>query len=204
MQNVSGTTGIYVAKGEDTSWTAVTGKTYDNAAYAHFMQIQNKVIIMNGTDTLSYYDTVLNTVVGYNALTTPAAPTLTTLTGLTGTAYSVYYAITANSTVGETDGSSVLNQPVIIARDSWNSATQSVQIGWTTVTGVQSWNVYMGVAANGAGNPTMYLIASNIPPTTLTFTDNGTAAQDLTRPLPTQNSTAGPKTSRGQIINGRA
>lgn len=49
----------------------------------------------------------------------------------------------------------------------------------------------------------MYAIATGLDAATLSFTDNGTAAQDLTRPLPTQNSTAGPKTTRGKVINGR-
>lgn len=128
MQNVAGTTNIYIAKGEDTTWTLCSGKTYDNTARAHYMMVQNKIIVMNGVDTLSYLNIPTSTVVGYNALTTPAAPTLTTNTGLVGTAYNVYYAVTANSTVGETAGSSVLTQPILLARDNWNASTQSIQI----------------------------------------------------------------------------
>lgn len=115
----------------------------------------------------------------------------------------MYYAVTANSTVGETDGSGILTQQVLTDRDLWDPETQSITIAWSTVTGVQSWNVYMGTAADGAGTPTMYLIAGGLDAGTLTFADNGTRAQDLSRPLPTNNSTAGPKVSRGNIINGR-
>lgn len=203
LQNVSGTTNAYIAKGEDTSWTLCTGKTYDNSGRGHFLMIQNKILIMNGIDSLSYLNIPTSTVIGFTALTTPAAPTLTTNTGLVGTAFNVYYAITANSTVGETNGSGILTQPVLIDRDLWNPATQSIKIGWTTVTGVQSWNVYMGVSADGAGVPTMYAIATGLDASILSFTDDGSRAQDLTRPLPTNNSTAGPKTSRGSVINGR-
>lgn len=203
LQNVSGTTEVYVAKGEDTSWTLCTGKTYDNSASAHFCQIQDKVIVMNGVDNLSYLDIPTSTVVAYTALSTPAAPTLDTLTNLTGSVFKVYYAVTANSTVGETDGSPYLTQNVSTDRDLWNPDAQSVKINWTTVTGVKSWNVYMGISADGAGTPIMYLIAGGLDASTLTFTDNGTRAQDLTRPLPTNNSTAGPKASRGDVINGR-
>ena len=55
----------------------------------------------------------------------------------------------------------------------------------------------MGTSQNGAGMPTLYAIATGLDPAVLSFTDDGTKAQDLTRLLPTQNSTAGPKTSRG-------
>lgn len=61
----------------------------------------------------------------------------------------------------------------------------------------------MGVAANGAGTPTMYAIATGLDASILSFTDDGSRSQDLTRPIPTTNSTAGPKTSRGNVINGR-
>jgi hypothetical protein len=203
LQNVAGVTNAYIAKGEDTTWTLCSGKTYSNTGLGHFVQIQDKVIIMNGVDSLSYLNISTSTIVAYTALTTPAAPTLTTNTGLTGTAYKVYYAVTANSTVGETAGSAALSQPVLTDRDMWNPATQSIQISWTTVANVKSWNVYMGTSADGAGVPTMYAIATGLDATILSFTDDGSRAQDLSRPLPTNNSTAGPKASRGSIINGR-
>lgn len=193
----------FIALGEDDTWTKCTGKTFDTEAKGHFCQIKNKVLIMNGVDNLSYLGTSGTTITSYTALSTPAAPTLDTLTGLTGSAFNVYYAITANSTVGETAGSAVLSQDVLIDRDLWNPETQSVKIEWTTVTGVQSWNVYMGISADGTGTPSMYLIAGGLDATILSFTDNGTRAQDLSRPLPTADSTAGPKATRGTVINGR-
>lgn len=129
MQNVAGTTNIYIAKGEDTTWTLCSGKTYDNSAKAHYLMIQGKVLVMNGVDSLSYLNIPTSAIIGFTALTTPAAPTLTTNTGLAGANFNVYYAITANSTVGETAGSSVLTQPVLTDRDLWNPATQSIKIG---------------------------------------------------------------------------
>lgn len=197
------TTYAYIAKGESLTWSKCTGKTYSTTAPGHFCQIQEKVLIMNGEDSLSYLNVATSTVTGYTALSTPAVPTLGTLTGLTGSVFKVYYAVTANSTVGETDGSPILTQSVLTDRDLWNPETQSVKINWTTVTGVVSWNVYMGISADGAGIPTMYLISSGLDASILSFTDNGTRSQDLTRPLPSSNSTAGPKASRGEVINGR-
>jgi len=207
LQNVSGTTKAYIAMGEDSSWTACTGATYNNSAPAHFCQIQDKVLIMNGVNSLSYFDvttaSTTPTITVYTALTTPSAPTGTVSANITGTGFNVYYAVTANSTVGETDGSAVLTKAVKTDRDLWNPSTDYIDVSWTTVTGVQSWNLYMGTAADGAGVPKLYLIASGIGATTLSFRDDGSRAQDLTRPLPLNNSTAGPKLSRGAVINGR-
>lgn len=203
MQNVGGTTNVYIAQGTSSNWTLATGKTYDNTAPAHFVQIQNKVIIMNGVDSLSYLDTSTGTITGYTALTNPAsAPTLTTNTGLTGSTFKVYYAITANSTVGETAGSPVLTQNVLTDRDLWNPSTQNLLIAWSAVSGAQSYNVYCGVDS-GTSTPQLYLIASGLNSSVTSFTDNGTYAQDLSRPLPSTNSTAGPKASRGEVINSR-
>ena len=203
MQNVAGTTKVYVARGEDLTWTVCNGKTYSNTARAHFVQINNKVLIMNGEDNLSYLDTATMTIVAYTQLATPSTPILNTLTGLTGTSFNVYYAVTANSTVGETNGSGVLTQQVSTDRDLWNPDTQSIKIEWSTVTNVKSWNVYMGVSADGAGTPKLYAVATGLDPSILTFTDNGTLQQDLSLPLPTTNGTAGPKASRGSVGNGR-
>lgn len=196
LQNVAGTTNVYIAKGEDTSWTLCSGKTYDNSASARFCQIQNKVLVMNGVDNLSYLDISTSTVTPFTALSTPTPPTLTTNND-TGATFTVTYRITANGTVGETDASTALSVTVAHDRDLWSS-TQNVIIGWSAVTSATSYNVYAGVVAGSE-----YLIASGV--SSLAFTDTGGTAlpQDFTRKFPTVNSTAGPKASRGEVINGR-
>lgn len=209
LQNVSGTTNVFIAKGEDTTWTKVTPAiTYDNSASAHFFQVADKVIITNGVNNLSYLDIATTTVVQFTALTTPSAPTVanngsTDIT--TGTKpFTVYYAVTANSSVGETAGSATVSQAVTTDRDLWDPTKNSLKVTWTTVTGVKSWNVYMGVGTDGSGSPKLYLIASGIDKSQLSFVDDGSRAQDLTRVLPLNDSTAGPKATRGANINGRA
>ena len=202
LQNVAGVTSAYIAKGEDITWTLCSGKTFDNTARAHFLQVQQKVLIMNGVDTLSYMNIATSLVVSYTALTATTVPSGVP-TGLTGSAYNVYYAVTASSSVGETNGSPVLTQPVLIDRDSWNPATMNVKVSWGAVTGAKAYNLYMGISQDGAGQPITYLIAGGLDPAVLSFTDDGSAAQDLTRILPTTNSTAGPKASRGEVINSR-
>ena len=195
---------IYVASGDDPSWTKITGKDYDPDAEAHFIQVQNKILIMNGVDSLSYYDIDLGTLVAYTALTKAGTPTLTTNTGLSGTDFNVYYAVTANSSVGETEGpTTVLTVNVSTDRDVWDKDTQNIKIGWSAVTNAKSYNIYCGAGVDGAGQPTLYAIATGLDATSLAFTDNGTRAQDTSRPLPKFNSTAGPKATRGAVINGR-
>lgn len=200
VQNVAGTARVYTARGEDTSWTLRTGKTYNTSADCHFCQIGDKVLVMNGEDNLSYFNISTNAVVPFTALTTPGAPTVanngTTSLVSGGTPLTIYYRITANSTVGETIASTATSLAINTDRDLWNPSTQSLRITWSAVTSAVSYNVYMGTVSGFE-----YLIASGV--NGLQYIDDGTAAQDPTRLYPTVDSTAGPKVSRGSVINGR-
>lgn len=203
MFNVSGTARPYVSK-DGGAWSATTGKTYSTTASAHYCQVGNKVLIMNGSDTLSYLDTTTlgttNTITGYTALSTPSAPTVTNngSTDLTTgtTPFSITYRITANSSVGETIASSSTAKAVNTDRDFWTPASNSLKITWSAVTNAVSYNIYMGTVAGYE-----YLIASGV--NGLQFIDDGTAPQQLTRRYPTSDSTLGPKATRGTVINGR-
>lgn len=205
---VSGDVGhIFTAEPEDTSWTEIDTVDYDVAALAHFTQLDEKVVILNGSDTLSYYDITTGDITTFDAIDDPSAPTLTTNTGLTGTSFTVSYAVTATSSVGETSGSA-LDVSVSTDRDLWNSATESIKISWTTVTGVKSWNIYASITQDGDSNRVWGLLASGLSADTLSFTDTGggdkgTGAINTFKSLPTQNGTAGPKASRGEVINGQ-
>lgn len=197
LQNVSGTTMAYYSK-DLGSWTAATGKTFDNTAKGHFYQINNFVGIMNSVDPLSFLSISSKAVIPTIALTTPTAPTLTTNTGLTGSTFTITYRIVAFSTIGNSIASGALTVTVSTDRDLWNATTQSLAIAWAAVTGAASYGVYMGVSGIG----TEFLIASGI--SGLAYTDNGTAFQDTTQPYPLVDSTAGPKATRGDVINGQA
>ncbi len=198
MQNVGGTTRPYIRKDGGT-WTATTGKTYDNSAKAHYCQIDDKVLIMNGTDNLSYFDittaTGTPTITPFTALSNPSAPS-TGKTGLSGTNYTYYYAITANSTVGETAASSTGSITVGAVREAWNSTSDYVTVTWSAVSSAQSYNVYMGSAVDQ-----LFLIASGV--NGLSLKDDGTWAKDVSRTAPAGNSTAGPKVTRATVINGQ-
>lgn len=208
LQNVSGTTNVYICKGGDTSWTKCTaGVTFDNSASAHFCQVQNKVLIMNGVNNLSYLDIPTSTVTTFTALSNATAPTITNngSTDLTsGTKpFTVYYAITANSSVGETAASANNSLAINTDRDFWDPTKHSLKITWSAVTNAKSYNVYMGEASAGAGAPVLYRIASGLSADTLTYIDDGSAAQQLINVAPSFNSTAGPKVTRGTVVNGR-
>lgn len=204
VQNVAGTASVYIAKGEDTSWTLCSGKTYDNTARCHFLQVDDKVLVMNGTDNLSYLDIASATVIPYTALTTPGVPTGSVSAGITGTTFNMYYSTTWNSTVGETDGSATLTKQVLKDRDTWTASTDYVDVTRGSIpAGATSWNLYAGQGTDGSGQPQLYLIASGIDIAVSTFRDDGTRPQQLTTPLPLYNSTGGPKCTRGTVINGR-
>lgn len=193
-----------MAKPEDTVWTAVTGKYFDDAAKAHFFQIGGKVVILNGSDNLSYYNISTNVVVPFTTVSTPGAPTLSANNVGTGSVGTITYRVTCNSTVGETAASSALSTTVDTDRDLWKppsaGGTDSIVITFPTApANAVSWNVYMGTVTGFE-----YLIASSLPISSTTFTDDGSFAQDTTRLYPTTNSTAGPRATRGANISGRA
>lgn len=206
LQNVDGTVNAYIAKGGDDTWTLCSGKTYSTDASAHFLQIQDKVLILTPTDTLSYLDIATSTIVDFTALSDAGAPTVansgsTDIT--TGTKpYNIYYAVTANSKVGETQGTSTTTA-ITTQRDLWDPTKNALKVTWSAVTNAESYNLYAGIAADGAGTPQLYAIATGLDKNSTTFIDDGSRGLQLIRPLPSFNSTAGPKVSRGCIINGR-
>lgn len=208
LQNVSGTVSAYIAQGEDTTWTLVSGKTYDVAARAHFIQVADKVLVLTPTDNLSYLDIPTSVIVPFTNLTTPSNPTVanngtTSLTSGT-TAFNMYYSITWNSSVGQTDGSAITTTAVNKDRDFWIATDNSLKVTrGSAPAGATSWNVYGGQGTGTGGTPQLYLIASGLDITISDYVDNGTAPLQLTEPLPTYNSTAGPKVARGAVINGR-
>lgn len=202
MQIVSGNAYVCYCKGEDLAWTKITTKTYTKTAPAHFVQIGNKVLVMNGADPLSYVDLSNWSITSFTKLDDPTVPTATA-TGLPGSGFVVYYAITANSSVGETAASPTDSVTIGTDRSEWDSATQYVDLSWSAVTDAVGYNVYMGTNTDGEGNPILYLIKANIDPSITSFKDDGSYASDIYRIAPTVNSTAGPKTTRGTVVNGR-
>lgn len=204
MQVISGKARVCFARGEDAEWSVIETNEYDIDAAAHFFQLRNKVVIMNGKDPLSFLDTISLTITSLNPIGNPDKPSLQNNTGLTGTSFKVYYAVVAHSTIGQSKGSQVLEVPVSSDRDTWDSQKQKIAIKWPTVRDVKSWSVYAGVGVDGEGAPSLGRIATGLPADQLTFEDNGSRSIDFTNRLPQDNTTAGPSVTRGTAINGRA
>jgi hypothetical protein len=201
MQVVAGVAKIYVNK-DGGAWTVCNGKTYDTTAKAHFLQVDNKILIMNGTDNLSYLDIPTLVVTPFTALSAQGI-TSAVATSIGGAGFTYYYQVTANSTVGETAASVATSVTVTKLRDLWVAASEYVTVTWpanATATAATTYNVYLAVQ-NPSGGGTATLIASGVQG--LTFRDDGTAAQDVNTPAPLGDSTSGPKVTRGSVINGQ-
>lgn len=201
MFNVSGTTRPYIQK-DGEAWQATVGKTYDNAALAHYVEIDEKVIIMNGSDNLSFLDvttvSVSNSIISFTSLNPPTSP-VATKTGLSGTTLTYYYRVTANSTFGETVETAAATVQVNIPREQWDSTSNYVSVTWTAssnATVTTTYNVYVGVASGQE-----FLVVSGLNGTS--YKDDGSAAQDVTRVAPAFDNTSGPATLRGTVINGQ-
>ena len=201
MQNVSGTTKIYVSK-DGGAWTVCNGKTYDNSAKAHFVQVDNKVLIMNGVDYLSYLDIPTLTVTPFTALSTQGI-TSAVATGVSGSTFNYYYRVSANSTVGETAASVTASVGTSKLRDQWTGGTSEyVTVTWpanASATSSTTYNLYLAETSTGTG----YMIASGI--NGLSFKDDGSTPllPNVSQPAPLADTTSGPKATRGSVINGQ-
>lgn len=203
MQNVAGVTNVYVNK-DGGAWQICNGKTYDNSATAHFIQVNSKVLVMNGKDNLSYLDIPTLSIIPFTSLAAQGA-TSAVASGMSGATMQYWYQISANSTVGESAASTAVatGSNSCKLRDLWISGTDKVTVTWpanASATSDTTYNVYLAVQ-DPAGGGTATLIASGI--NGLSFIDDGTVAQNVNTPAPLGDSTAGPKVKRASVINGQ-
>jgi hypothetical protein len=208
IQNVAGTASVYVRK-DGGSWLQCTGKTFNTTARCHFCPIrdvdddyddEDKVLILNGEDNLSYLDINTLAVIPFTTLTATAAPTLTVGAGLTGTTFTNRYKVTASNR-GETAASAATVATTSKIRDSWSAANEYVDVQITRVTGAERYHIYYG-ATDGSE---VYLFSIDDPGsgTTVTWRDTGTISADIYRPAPLGDTTAGPIGTRAAFINGQ-
>lgn len=197
-----------------TSWTLCGGDNTiatGTGIITTLNRVLNKIIILNGTDTLGYVDLTTMNVVHYNLVTDPTLAPTATVTGITGTAHVMYYAIVYSSIIGKTKTSPILSQAVSTIREQWKTdGTQGITITDpnTRPTGAVSWSIYI----NSAGQPggalppvsDMLPVAMGLDINTTTWFDNGsvTPSTDFGS-APTVNSTQGPKAKYCDIVNGR-
>lgn len=201
MQVIEDKGRVCYCKGEDSDWTVIDDEEYDTKAPVHFLQASSKLLVLNGVNPMSIVNLEDWTIKTFNKLEKPNKPTVKA-TGLSGTGFYVYYAVTAVSTVGETEASEAESVKMNIDRTAWEPDKHYVDISWEKVEGATGYNLYMGQAVDGEGEPMMYLLQSNIHPDVTTFRDDGSYAYSLAI-APNFNSTDGPKATRGSVINGR-
>lgn len=211
VQVVAGVARCYYARGEDTTWTIANGKTFNTTARCHFCPIrdidtnyvdEDKVLILNGEDNLSYLDINTLTVVPFVSLATPAAPSVVVGAGLTGTNFPNRYKVTAGNR-GETAASPVATGTNTTSklRSEWAAATEYIDVTITRVTGAQKYHIYYGTET---GEET-YLFSIDDPGSgaTVTWRDSGIIDPNIYRPAPVGDTTAGPIGTRASFINGQ-
>lgn len=208
MQNVNGTTSVFYRKDGGT-WTQAPGKSYNATARAHFCPIrdidadyndQDKVLVTNGQDFLSYLDINTLTVVPFVALTTPAKPTLTVGAGIAGAGFPQRYKVTAGNR-GETPASVVESTTTTKPRSEWAGATEFIDVTATLVSGSKKYHFYYGTEVGAE----VYIGSVDAPAsgTTVTFRDSGVSDPNIYRPAPASDTTAGPIATRASFINGQ-
>lgn len=184
MQVISGVGKIVINK-DGGAWSTVGG-TYNASAWCQFTQSNSRVYVSNGVNTMSYYDISLGTIITYNALSAPAAPSFVKA-GLAGSNHTYYYAYSANNNVGETLAVSSGAITVGKLRDSWISGTDSIALTGSTVVGAASYNWYIGTTPNLPDFE--YLTTTTTP----SFTDDASTVINIFKTAPQADSTAGPK-----------
>jgi hypothetical protein len=210
IQNVSGTARAYYRK-DGSSWTAVLGKTYSTTARAHLCPIrdvdanyndEDKVLILNGSDNLSYLDINTLTIVPFITLSAPVTPSVSVGAGVTGTSFPNRYRITAGNR-GETAATSVATGTNTTSkmRSEWSAATENITVTITRVTNATRYHIYYGTESGQE----VYLTSVDDPGTGTTFTwvDTGVIDPNIFRPAPSSDTTAGPIGTRASFINGQ-
>jgi hypothetical protein len=211
IQNVSGTTNAYYRK-DGGSWTLASGKTFSTTARAHLCPIrdidssyndEDKVLITNGVDTLSYLDINTLTVVPFVSLSAATINTATVGSGVTGTNFNHRYKVTAGNK-GETAASAETTKQTSVPRSEWTNtgaANGYIDIVINRVTNATRYHIYYSTETNQE----TYLASVDDPGsgTTVTWRDTGFIDPNPYRPAPAGDTTAGPIGTRATFINGQ-
>lgn len=203
----------------DTVWTNCTGAntvTTQNGGIPTLQRVLDTILVINGGngDKLAYVDlknvTPKFPVVKYVLVGDPTSPLTaagTNLNTTVGQSFSVYYAYTYTTLVGETLLSPILRVPVDRVRDQWRTGTPgkiSLTFTDTVPAAAQFRNIYIALAATaGTIQATdMLSIAVKQPTNQTIFVDDGTLDINLGSTPPLVNSTDGPKVQYGIVENG--
>lgn len=175
-----------------------------------FMRVLDRVLILNGTDYLSYVDLTTMNVVTLALVADPTLAPTSVPAVLTTGGYKIYYAIWYNGVGGTTNSTPILTQTISKIREQWVVTTGegiTVTDPNTRPAGATSWN--LGISTKAAGG-TIQLsdilpLAIGLNIGTTTFFDNGSVTPLTNAGLaPIINTTAGPRAKYGVEIEGRA
>ena len=175
------------------AWSEVTGATFTAGIRTHFLHIEGRLYIANGTDDLAYYNGTNLT--KYTALAEPSAPTGARGGGLSTSGYPNYYRVVATNSVGYTGASASLSIPTDIERSSWNEADEIITLTITPVVGATGYDIYWG-----AFDGEEYYIGKT---STTTFVDDGSAIPNPYIETPDDNTTAAPKFRSMEVSGNR-
>ena len=196
----------------DTSWTPINSQynNYSKTATVTFLQTDDKILIMNGVNELSYVDLseIGFPISVFDEVADPTVALTATNTGLAGDKFTIYYGYSYNGVVGETAISPILSYKILKPRDTWEPDKNSITLKLPNnpPNGAKSYNIYIALAAQGVAPQwnDMLRLATNLDLNNKEFVDNGTLVIDISRGNPPlQNSTKGPKTRQGIEANGR-
>ncbi len=184
-----------------TSWTTITGHTFNTSVWTNMLQFENKILLCNGKDAFSYVDLTDYTWYGFTGISAPSGVSATLGSGLTSGGNQITYVVTASTDYGETAMSNVVTEGVNIDRAFWwnpqstgsiSSSTNYIQLSWAQVAGAVGYTIYGN--DNEAG--VYYELAQISDPGgtghTITYTDFGIQAYNNFAQAPTTDTTTAP------------
>lgn len=139
---IGSTTGKAYKSVDGGAWTEITGATFDTSAtFYFFKQINNYLMICNGSDPLTRYNGSVLT--RYSTISAPTGLAGNRGAGLPDGTYHNYYKVTALNDVGETLGSAEIDVTTNKQRTVWNpTSNEYIDLSWTAVTGATKYQVY--------------------------------------------------------------
>ena len=152
-----------------------------------FLQIDNRVYMVNGHDALAYYDIVANHVYKFSGIAAPVAPTLARSGSLGAGSFTNYYKISAVNEVGETIASAEANIATNRIRNSWRQTDELedyIDLSWAAVPGARRYNIYYSDITEDE----TYIDSVS----TNAYRDFGRTAQNVAVEAPIADTTAGP------------
>lgn len=188
---------LYYSTDDGSTWNSQSGATFTSGTQCFFLQINSKLYIANGTDSLALYesDGTTRSLTTFSSLSAPAwaGTPLARGAGLSTGNYTVYYQVTALNDVGETVASTEQSIAVDIERNSWTAADEYIDLDWSAVAGANRYQVYY---SDEAGDEV--LIDST---TDTSYRDSGDKEPNIYIETPDANTTTAPK-FRSMAVSG--